>query len=218
MCRDPPPPATEAPRSNSQEEPGVDGATEPQATEVIEATILSQSGGQADESATSHPPEPAQPVAIALIGEEPHETMVEIGDNSPSSAAGDTTIPLEIEETPMEQEPPSVMEPPRTARLKSVVEKGCSKDQHIEETTLTDEIEHTPRVPPSLGYQVLEKMARNFCIGSYDPLADPKPQAFDHVLDTSEDDEFIERGLYHTERTISYLNVCNSTQNLYNVQ
>lgn len=54
-------------------------------------------------------------------------------------------------------------------------------------------------MPPAIGHHGADEMARNFCIDSYDPLADPKPQAFDYVLDADEDDGFIERGLYHVE-------------------
>lgn len=59
-----------------------------------------------------------------------------------------------------------------------------------------------PLVPP-----ITDEATANFCIGSHNPAADPKPPEFDYMLDAHEDDGFIERGLYHAERTMVYIKV-----------
>lgn len=134
LCRHPPVPSTEAPvGGGQQEELRTDVLPGPQATKVAEAVARTQSDDQAGETMTSHPPEPTQLVTVVSTGEEPRETAVELSVNPLSTATGDNRVPMGIEETSVEQEPPSIAEPPRTARLKSVVEQGCSKDQRTEE-------------------------------------------------------------------------------------
>lgn len=99
-----------------------------------------------------------------------------------------------------------------------MVVQGISKDQGVEETTLEEEIEHIPRVPPTIGRQMGEGSSMGFCIGSYDPRTDPNSQGCDQVLDAEEDEEFIQRGIYHAERTLAYFKVCNTLPNLHNCQ
>lgn len=82
---------------------------------------------------------------------------------------------MEVEKTQTEQEPPSIEETPRPAKLKSIIEQGCSRGQANEETTLEEEFEHIHRVPlvtiPLVAYDV----TANFYIGSFNPTVDLCP-------------------------------------------
>lgn len=91
--------------NSEQDEPTVDVRPELPVTVFTEVAAGTQSGDQTSEAATNQSAGPVHPVAAALPEEEPRETTVELGDKRTSIAAVDTVMPLEIEETPAEQEP-----------------------------------------------------------------------------------------------------------------
>lgn len=200
MCRVPRAPSTVVPTGVGQEESRV----EPQVTEVTTATIQADPSSLAENPATTLPEQAGRnevsgvdPNAVTLATIE--QLMMQVVVEETKALRGAQGI----------NEPPGNLESSKFARLKSVAEAGCSRVNQIEETTQEEEIEHIPRMPPP---REVEEEAGNFCIGIYDPVVDPNPQAFDYVLDVDEDDGYIERGLYDAERTIAYFKVWNTTQ------
>nr|CAB3453970.1 unnamed protein product [Digitaria exilis] len=93
-------------------------------------------------------------------------------------------------------EPPSVTE---TTQIRAEAE--CSRGKQAEASTQEQIIEEIPRVPMSTG---TEEEIGSFRIGSYDPMLNPNPQGFEYILDAEEDEEHIDRGLYHAERAVAY--------------
>nr|CAB3446760.1 unnamed protein product [Digitaria exilis] len=111
-----------------------------------------------------------------------------------------------IEETEVERrdqnsaEPPSVMKTSQ-GKAKVVSEAGCSRGKQAETSTQEQAMEEIPKVPKGTG---AEEEIDNFRIGSYDPMLNPNSQTFEYILDVAEDEEHIDRGLYHAERAVAY--------------
>nr|CAB3472497.1 unnamed protein product [Digitaria exilis] len=100
-----------------------------------------------------------------------------------------------IEESEQERRDQSSAPPPSiTVTTQAGAEAECSRGKQTEETTPEQMIEEIPRVPQSTG---VEEEGRSFRIGSFDPT-------FEYILDAEEDEQHIDRGLYHTERAIAY--------------
>lgn len=90
------------------------------------------------------------------------------------------------------------------------MEQGCSNDHQAEEQLILlaeeEEID-IPRKPPSISCQSVDDVSGNFRIGSYNLQENTTPQAFDYVVDADNDDGYIERGMYHAQRTVAYFEV-----------
>nr|CAB3489065.1 unnamed protein product [Digitaria exilis] len=146
----------------------------------------------------------------AIVPEEPREVESATPSNPPSSveAQVEETIAkvlvdidqlvtqAAIEETEVERRDQNTAEPPS-----AVPEAECSRGKQAETSTQEQLIEEIPRVPRSTG---AKEEIGSFRIGSYDPMLNPNPQAFEYILDAEEDEEHIDRGLNHAERAVAY--------------
>nr|CAB3447015.1 unnamed protein product [Digitaria exilis] len=107
-----------------------------------------------------------------------------------------------IEESERERRDQSSAQPPSvTVTTQAGAEAECSREKQTEDTTPEQAIEEIPRVPQSTG---AEEEGRSFRIGSFDPMCNPNPQTFEYILDAEEDEQHIDRGLYHAERAVAY--------------
>nr|CAB3460294.1 unnamed protein product [Digitaria exilis] len=97
-------------------------------------------------------------------------------------------------------EPPSVMETFQVG-AKAVPEAECSRGKQAETSAQEQTIEEIPRVPKGTG---AEEEIGSFRIRSFDPMLNPNLQTFEYILDAEEDEEHIDRGLYHAERAVAY--------------
>ncbi|KAF8754437.1 hypothetical protein HU200_011473 [Digitaria exilis] len=124
---------------------------------------------------------------------------------APEEAQVEETIAEElavIEESEQERRDQSSAQPPSvTVTTQAGAEAECSRGKQTEATTPEQEIEEIPRVPQSTG---AEEEGRSFRIGSFDPMFNPNPQTFEYILDAEEDEQHIDRGLYHAERAVAY--------------
>nr|CAB3502400.1 unnamed protein product [Digitaria exilis] len=121
-----------------------------------------------------------------------------------------------IEESEQERRDQSSAQPPSvTETTQAGAEAECSRGKQTEATTPEQIIEEIPRVPQSTR---TEEEGGSFCIGSFDPMLNPNPQTFEYILDTEEDEQHIDRGLYHAERAVAYFKASRKkTEYLHNI-
>nr|CAB3464391.1 unnamed protein product [Digitaria exilis] len=177
------------------EEPSMDNAAvEPEATvpeeprEVPETTL--------PEVQTATPSNPPASVE-AQVEETIAEVLADIDELVTQAAIEETEVERRDQNT---AEPPSVTETTQIG-AEAVPEAECSRGKQAEASTQEQPIEEIPRIPRGTG---TEEDIGSFRIESYDPMLNPNPQAFEYILDAEEDEEHIDRGLYHAERAVAY--------------
>nr|CAB3468369.1 unnamed protein product [Digitaria exilis] len=178
-------------RPATMEEPPVDhAAVEPEAAVPEEPRVVPET--TLPEVQTALPSDPPVPE-----GAQVEETIAEV-----LADIEQLVTQAVIEESEQERrdqisaEPPSVTETTQTR-----AEAECSRGKQTEASTQEQNIEEIPRVPRGTG---AEEGIGSFRIGSYDPMLNPNPQSFEYILDAEEDEQHIDRGLYHAERAVAY--------------
>nr|CAB3452469.1 unnamed protein product [Digitaria exilis] len=177
------------------EEPPVDhAAVEPEAIAPEEPRVMPE---------TTLPEVPAAVPSSLPVPEGAHvgETIAEV-----LADIEQLVTQAVIEETEVERRDQNTAEPPSVTETtqigaEAVPEAECSRGKQAEASTQEQTIEEIPRVPKGTG---AEEEIGSFHIGSYDPMLNPNPQAFEYILDAEEDEEHIDRGLYHAERAVAY--------------
>nr|CAB3445908.1 unnamed protein product [Digitaria exilis] len=182
-------------RPSTMEQPAIDHAVvEPEAAvpkeprEMPETTLP-----EVQPAASSCPP--------VLVEAEVEETIVEVLADIEQLVTQAVVEETEVERRDQNSaEPQSVMKTSQVG-VKAIPEAECSRGKQAETSTQEQSFEEIPRVPK--GTRAEEEIG-NFRIGSYDPMLNPNPQTFEYILDAEEDEEHIDRGLYHAERAVAY--------------